>query len=38
MTTLTQNTIQSWTDPKGPVALVLKEHWVRILWRHEIVM
>ena len=26
MTTLTENMIESWTDSKGPVALVLKEH------------
>lgn len=26
MTTLSEDTIKSWTDPKGPVALVLKEH------------
>ena len=26
MTTLDQNTIDSWLDPKGPVALVLKQH------------
>ena len=26
MSTLSEKTIESWTDPKGPVALVLKEH------------
>jgi CRISPR-associated protein Csb1 len=26
MSTLSEETIKSWTDPKGPVALVLKEH------------
>lgn len=26
MTTLSEETIKSWIDPKGPVALVLKEH------------
>jgi CRISPR-associated protein Csb1 len=26
MTTLNEETIKSWTDPKGPVALVLKQH------------
>ncbi len=26
MTTLSEDTINSWIDPKGPVALVLKEH------------
>jgi CRISPR-associated protein Csb1 len=28
--TLSENTIESWTDPKGPVALVLKEHLMPI--------
>ena len=28
--TLSEKTIESWTDPKGPVALVLKEHLVPV--------
>jgi CRISPR-associated protein Csb1 len=28
--TLSEQTIESWTDPKGPVALVLKEHLVPV--------
>lgn len=30
MSTLSEDTIKSWTDPKGPVALVLKEHLVPV--------
>lgn len=30
MNTLTQATIDAWTDPKGPVALVLKQHLVPV--------
>jgi CRISPR-associated protein Csb1 len=30
MSTLSDKTIESWTDPKGPVALVLKEHLVPV--------
>jgi CRISPR-associated protein Csb1 len=30
MTTLSEETIKAWTDPKGPVALVLKEHLVPV--------
>lgn len=30
MTKLSEKTIESWTDPRGPVALVLKEHLVPV--------
>lgn len=30
MSTLSEDTIKSWIDPKGPVALVLKEHLVPV--------
>jgi CRISPR-associated protein Csb1 len=30
MSTLSEENIKSWTDPKGPVALVLREHFVPV--------